>query len=114
MVADDKMSKGAIKLLLNLAMIAGDALVRGGRLDVGAERRDGALEMVIRAEGPRILLDPKLRETIARGSAGGEIEPRAAGAWLAHTLAAEAGGTIQLSDPSAEALLIGVTLPRQG
>ena len=111
MVADDKLPKGAVKLLLNLAMIAGDALVRGGRLDVGAERRDGALEMVIRAEGPRILLDPKLRETIAVGHSGGEVEPRAAGAWLAHSLAAEAGGSIQLSDPSAEALMIGVTLP---
>ena len=112
MVADDKMSKGAVKLLLNLAMIAGDALVRGGRLDVGAERRDGSMEMVIRGEGPRILLDPKLRETILKGNADGEVEPRAAGAWLAHALAAEAGGTIQLSDPSAEVLLIGVTLPR--
>jgi histidine phosphotransferase ChpT len=112
MVADDKLPKGAIKLLLNLAMIAGDALVRGGRLDVGAERRDGSLEMVIRAEGPRILLDPKLRETIAKGHSGGEVEPRAAGAWLAHALAAEAGGTIQLSDPDAPALMIGVTLPQ--
>ena len=97
--------------LLNLAMIAGDALVRGGRLDVGAERRNGSLEMVIRAEGPRILLDPKLRETIAKGHSDGEVEPRAAGAWLAHTLAAEAGGSIQLSDPAEAALLIGVTLP---
>ena len=114
MVEDDKMSKGAIKLLLNLAMIAGDALVRGGRLDVGAERRGSALEMVIRSEGPRILLDPKLRETIAIGHSGGEVEPRAAGARLAHTLAAEAGGTIQLSDPTDPALLIGVTLPQQG
>jgi histidine phosphotransferase ChpT len=112
MVAADKLPKGAIKLLLNLGMIAGDALVRGGRLDVGAERRDSSLEMVIRAEGPRILLDPKLRETIATGQSGGEVEPRAAGAWLAHSLAAEAGGSIQLSDPSAEALMIGVTLPQ--
>ena len=111
MVADDKMAKGAVKLLLNLAMIAGDALVRGGRLDIGAEKRGGALEMVIRAEGPRILLDPKLRETIALGSSGGEVEPRAAGAWLAHSLAKQAGGTIQLSDPADEVLLIGVTLP---
>jgi histidine phosphotransferase ChpT len=110
-VAAEKLPKGAIKLLLNLGMIAGDALVRGGRLDVGAERRDRSLEMVIRAEGPRILLDPKLRETIATGQSDGEVEPRAAGAWLAHSLAAEAGGTIQLSDPSAEALMIGVTLP---
>ena len=113
MVEDDKMPKGAVKLLLNLAMIAGDALVRGGRLDAGAERRNGSLEMVIRAEGPRILLDPKLRDTIAAGHSGGEVEPRAAGAWLAHTLAAEAGGTIQLSDPSAQALMIGVTLPQR-
>ena len=111
MVADDKLPKGAVKLLLNLAMIAGDALVRGGRLDVGAERRGGSLEIVIRAEGPRILLDPKLRETIAKGHSGGEVEPRAAGAWLAHTLAAEAGGSIQLSDPAEAALMIGVTLP---
>jgi histidine phosphotransferase ChpT len=110
-VADDKLPKGAVKLLLNLAMIAGDALVRGGRLDVGVERRNGSLEMVIRAEGPRILLDPKLRETIAKGSSGGEVEPRAAGAWLAHSLAAEAGGSIQLSDPSEQLLMIGVTLP---
>jgi histidine phosphotransferase ChpT len=112
MVADDKLPKGAIKLLLNLAMIAGDSLVRGGRLDVGAERHDGGLEIVIRAEGQRILLDPKLRETIANGHAGGEVEPRAAGAWLAHSLAAEAGGTIQLSDPADQILMIGVTLPR--
>ena len=111
MVANDKLPKGAVKLLLNLAMIAGDALVRGGRLDVGAERQNASLEMVIRAEGPRILLDPKLRETIAQGHSGGEVEPRAAGAWLAHTLAKEAGGSIQLSNPEEEALLIGVTLP---
>ena len=112
MVADDKLPKGAVKLLLNLAMIAGDALVRGGRLDVGVERHNQSLEMVIRAEGPRILLDPKLRETIVQGHSGGEVEPRAAGAWLARTLANEAGGSIQLSDPAEPALLIGVTLPQ--
>ena len=112
MVPDETLPKGAVKLLLNLAMIAGDALVRGGRLDVGGERgEDGAIELVIRAEGPRILLDPKLRETIARGEADGGVEPRAAGAWLAHSLAAEAGGSIQHSNPADEVLLIGVTLP---
>jgi histidine phosphotransferase ChpT len=114
MVSDDELPKGAVKLLLNLALIAGDALVRGGRLDVGAERDGGALEIVIRAEGPRILLDPTLRETILTGSSGGTVEPRAAGAWLAHELAAQARGEIRLSDPADEVLLIGVTLPPQG
>ena len=112
LVEDDDLPKGAVKLLLNLALIAGDALVRGGRLDVGAER-DGSLELVIRAEGPRILLDPALRETIVKGSSDGTVEPRAAGAWLAHELAAQAKGEIRLSDPADEVLLIGVTLPEQ-
>ena len=114
MVEDDELSKGAVKLLLNLALIAGDALVRGGRLDVGVERTGSGLELVIRAEGPRILLDPTLRETLGKGSADGTVEPRAAGAWLAHELASQARGEIRLSDPTDDVLLIGVTLPTQG
>lgn len=114
MVEDDELPKGAVKLLLNLALIAGDALVRGGRLDVGAERSERALELVIRAEGPRILLDPALRETIVKGSSNGAVEPRAAGAWLAHELAMQAKGKIRLSDEADEVLVIGVTLPAQG
>ncbi len=114
MVEGNKLPKDAVKLLLNLALLAGDALVRGGRLDVGAETGDGQIELVIRAEGPRILLDPALRETLATGSAAGQVEPRAAGAWLAHSLAADGGGTIRLSDPASEVLMIGASLPRQG
>ena len=113
MVDDEKLPKGAVRLLLNVALLAGDALPRGGRLDVGAERRDGEIELAVRAEGPRILLDPVLRETLATGGRG-TIEPRAAGAWLAHSLAAECGGSIQLSDPASDVLMIGVTVPSSG
>lgn len=112
-VADHKLPKGAVKLLLNLAMIAGDALVRGGRLDVGAESNGEGIELVIRAEGPRLLLDPNFRETLQQGAGSGTVEPRAAGAWLAHSLVEEAGGSLQLSDPHEQLLLIGVTLPTE-
>jgi histidine phosphotransferase ChpT len=112
-VEDEKLPKGAIRLLLNLALLAGDALVRGGRLDVGAERGAGGIEIAVRAEGPRVLLDPALRETLATGGKG-TIEPRAAGAWLAHQLAADGGGSLRLSEPSSEFLMIGATLPIQG
>ena len=108
-VESEKLPKGAVKLLLNLALIAGDALVRGGRLDVGAERRDNEIEIAVRGEGPRILLDPVLRETLATGG-GGNVEPRAAAAWLAHSLAAEAEGKILLSDPTSDVLMIGATI----
>jgi histidine phosphotransferase ChpT len=110
-VSDDKLPKGAVKVLLNLALLAGDALVRGGRLDVGAERNGDEVELAVRAEGPRILLDPVLRETLADG-AEDMVEPRAAAAWLAHNLITDAGGSIQLSDASSGALTIGARLPR--
>ena len=112
-VSDDKMPKVAVKVLLNLALIAGDALVRGGRLDVGAERSGGGVEIAVRAEGPRILLDPVLRDTLSNG-ASGIVEPRAAAAWLAHNLITDAAGSIQLSNPSSETLMIGARLPGQG
>ena len=112
MVAEPKLPKDAVKLLLNLAMLAGDALVRGGQLAVGAEKSGDHLELAIRAEGPRVLLDPTLRATLT-GTHGGDIEPRAAGAWLAQSLTAAQGGSMQLSDPSEELLVIGVRLPIQ-
>lgn len=111
-VASDKLPKGAMKILLNLALLAGDALVRGGRLDVGVERGGGVIELAVRAEGPRILLDPALRDTLLRGGQG-TLEPRTAGAWLAHSLTAEAGGSIRLSDASSGVLMIGAALPSQ-
>lgn len=113
LVPDEKLSKGAMKLLLNLALLAGDALVRGGRLDVGAESTGDGLELAIRAEGPRIMLDPVLRNVLMEGAApNGQVEPRAAGAWLAHALAKEAGSTIRVSEPDSEILVIGSVLPR--
>ncbi|GAA4040485.1 histidine phosphotransferase family protein [Sphingomonas rosea] len=106
MVSAEKLPKDAIKVLLNLALVAGDALVRGGQLDIGAERGANGTEIVIRAEGPRLLLDPNLRATLERG-AGGTVEPRAAGAWLAHALIQQTGGKLQLSPADSPVLMIG-------
>lgn len=108
---DDRLPKGAVKLLLNLAMIAGDALVRGGRLDVGVESAGSTIEMVIRAEGPRVVIDPQIRSVLIDGAGANPLESRAAAAWLANALARDARGTIRLSDPADDLLLIGVTIP---
>jgi histidine phosphotransferase ChpT len=110
LVGDATLSKPAIKLLLNLALIAGDALVRGGRLDVGAEVREDVTEIVIRAEGLRIVLDPELRKALLGEVPDEQIAPRAAAAWLAHKLAMDGGGSIQVSDPADPFLLFGATI----
>jgi len=111
MIEEPTMSKSALKIMLNLVLIAGDALVRGGRLDVGAERHDGGVDIVVRAEGGRIVLDPELRAVMA-GENDGEIAPRAAAAWLVRSLIDEGGGDLQFMDEEEGVLLIGASLRR--
>ena len=102
--------KTAVKVLLNLSMIAIEALVRGGTLDIGAELREGASEIVIRAAGPKIAFDPVIGRALDGSLAPGELSSRTAPAHMLYQLAASTGGGLQfaLSD---DALVMGAVLP---
>ena len=110
MVEPATLSKTAIKVLLNLALIAGDALVRGGRLDVGAEQTANGAEIVVRAEGPRLVLDPELRQALEGRTAEADVTPRAAAAWLVSELVRQAGGKVQVSAPDEPFVMFGAVL----
>jgi histidine phosphotransferase ChpT len=112
MVDMPTMGKSALKVLLNLVLIAGDALVRGGRLDIGAEKHGEGLDIVARAEGPRIVIDAELKRALAGDASEEAIAPRAAAAWLVHCLVEEAGGEVQISDQEEGVLLLGAALPQ--
>lgn len=103
-----QLPKPAAKALLNLAVIAADALVRGGDLTVGAEEEGGQVEIVIRAEGPRLILDPDIRRTLTGGDGAGddEVTTRTAAAWLIHSLA----GAVQVSEPAENVVVFGAAL----
>jgi histidine phosphotransferase ChpT len=109
-IAEPSLPKPAVKVLLNLAQIALDALVRGGTLDIGAERRDGAVEIVARARGDKIAFD----ETIGRALQGDlpeyEITSRTAAAHMIALVAEELEGGLQykLGDG---VLVLGAVLP---
>ena len=110
MIDEGGLPKPAVKVLLNLALIAGDALVRGGQLDIGAEQRDDLVEIVVRAEGARLILDNELRTTLLGEVGDGMVTPRAAAAYLVHQLVTAGNGIVQVSDPESPALLFGVTM----
>ena len=97
--------KGAAKILLNLAMIGFDALVRGGRLDVGVEGG----EVVVRAEGPRVVLEAEIRSVLAGGP--GAVTSRTSAAWLIRKLAEGEGGSVAVADSEEGVLLLAATLP---
>jgi histidine phosphotransferase ChpT len=104
------MPKRAIKILLNLVLLANDALVRGGTLFVGAESRDGEQEIVIRANGPKIVMDASIRATLTGGLEPSMVDSRTAAAWMARNLAIRGGGLVQLAEPDAEHLVIGAVI----
>ena len=110
LVEAEALPKPAIKVLLNLALIANEALVRGGTLDVGAEENGGLTEIVVKIEGPKILLDPDLRRTLTDGI--DDVTARAAAAWLVHALVAQAGGSVQVVEPADNVLILGAALNR--
>ena len=102
--------KTAVKVLLNLSMIAIEALVRGGTLDIGAELRQGASEIVIRAAGSKIAFDPVIGRALDGSLEARELSSRTAPAYMLYQLAASTGGGLQfaLSD---DALVMGAVLP---
>lgn len=105
--------KSAVKLLLNLAMTAGDALLRGGTLNIAAEVRGAEVELVVRAEGPRLLLDAELQAAMEGRAVLGSLSPRAAAAFLVHCLADDAGATLVVRQPDDGILVLGVTIPKR-
>jgi histidine phosphotransferase ChpT len=109
-VGEPNLPKSAVKVLLNLAMIAIDALVRGGTLEVGAERRDGATEIAVRASGQRVAFDASIGKALDGSLATEDLSGRTAPAHMIRLLAEELGGGVQYA-LSGDALIMGAVLP---
>lgn len=111
-LANNAMPKAAIKTLLNFSQIGLDALVRGGTLDIAAELRDGASEIVVRATGKKIAIDELIGKALEGTLPPSELSSRTAAAEMLHRLAESLGGKLQYA-LSEEALVLGAVLPEQ-
>ena len=109
LVDADALPKAAVKALLNLTLIANEALVRGGTLDIGAEEEDGRLEIVVRIAGPRIILDPELRRMLTEGEPADGVTSRLAAAFMIHSLVRDGGGQVQVFDQGDGVMVFGAT-----
>ncbi len=113
-ITGDALPKPAVKVMLNLALIGIEALVRGGSLEIGAEVRPddngGASEIVIRAAGSRIAFDENVGRALDGSLPDSELSSRTVPAAMIHKLAAGLGGGLQhaLAD---DALVMGAVLP---
>lgn len=106
----DMLPKPAVKTMLNLALIGIEALVRGGTLDIGAELREGASEIVVRAAGKRIAFDPAVGRALDGSLDPDGLTTKTAPAVMIRELAVGLGGGVQFA-LSEEALVMGAVLP---
>jgi histidine phosphotransferase ChpT len=109
-LAVDSLPKPAVKVLLNLAQMGLEALVRGGSLDIGAERRDGASEIVVRASGPKVAFDDSIGKALEGSLPPEGLSGRTAPAHMLALLADSCEGELQYH-LSEEALVLGAVLP---
>ncbi len=109
-VTEAKLSKSAMKVMLNLAAIGLDTLVRGGTLAVGAETHDGMTEIAIRAAGPRVAFDDTIGQALEGALDESALSGRTAPAHMIRLLVKEMGGKVQYAKTD-EALVMGAELP---
>lgn len=110
-VDGSSLPKPAVKVMLNLAQIGLDALIRGGTMDVGAELLDGNVEIVVRSNGDRIAFDETIGRALQNELPVEDLSSRTAAAHMIALLAEELGGGLQykLTD---NALVMGAVLPQ--
>lgn len=102
--------KAAVKVLLNFALIAIEALPRGGTVTIAVEDNGGAHEIAVRAEGMRIAFDPHVGEAMEGKVAMRDLDAHTAPAELVRLVSTGCGGTIQHARTD-EALVFGAVLP---
>lgn len=107
--AETPVDKGAGRVLLSLAMIVVDSLVRGGRIDMAVERRGDMLELALRGAGDRVVLDDATRGAFVIDSTD-PVTPKTIPIALARRIARQGGGDVMLSLPAAGEIVVGALL----
>ncbi|MCG8503858.1 MAG: histidine phosphotransferase family protein [Sphingomonadales bacterium] len=89
--------KTAAKVLLNLTLLAGEGLIRGGDLLVKIQDSDGNLKLCVEARGDRFVISDAVIHALGDPTDETNLEPRTAPAYLAGQLLAEQGGDLEIA-----------------
>lgn len=109
-VAERALPKPAVKVLLNLAMIGLESLVRGGTLAVGAETHGQMTEIAVRASGERVAFDKDIGEALQGSLDHSHLSGRTAPAHMVRLLVSDLRGQVQVAR-TPDALVLGAMLP---
>lgn len=105
-VAPVLLPRRVARILLNLALLGGDALLRGGTLTVAVDDEAGHFDCAIQAAGPRTLLGEDFRNALLGISTDGPPQSRIASALLVRRML---DSTERLSLSSPDQAIVTIT-----
>ena len=109
-VSLSELSRDTVKIILNLALLAADALPRGGGITVEVMRSTGGLDLAVVAQGDRLLDKPEIAKILADGCPIADLDSKTAPAYLVHKTVAAHGGTVKSSSDGQQAVTYRVRL----
>jgi histidine phosphotransferase ChpT len=89
--------KNKVKLLLNLLVIATNAVPRGGTIDVAVTGEGEATEFVLTAKGSHARIPPHVEELLAGAPESGTVDAHGIQSYYAGMIARAAGMKVSLS-----------------
>ncbi|TNE66668.1 MAG: histidine phosphotransferase [Alphaproteobacteria bacterium] len=105
-------SKSLVKLLLNLALVVSETLIRGGALTVRMVEKHGDIAIDIEGSGERIIMQPAVRAALAGTLSEQDLDPRTAPAYLAAWVAGSQAGSIKIVDIAETSVHVSATMPQ--
>lgn len=106
-----ELSKGGVKLLLNLCLVTAEALIRGGTLGVRfSSHGDGLMKITIEASGERVIFPEDIKLALEGAVKEKDLEPRSAPAYLASVVASELGGRVSVDSLQDDKLCLSATI----
>ena len=108
------LTDNGVKLLLNMAMLGGEALARGGDVTVDLSEDGDHRRITVTSTGVGASLDEQITDAIRSTVAIESLTPRSAQAYFMVRLAELCGGTVALFDGEADKVVLQAKVPAAG
>jgi histidine phosphotransferase ChpT len=77
------MDKNAIKTMLNMALIVGESIIRGGELKINIDHCGEEISINVTAVGPKIIFQDKVKDTLLQQTLSSDLDTKTVPAYLA-------------------------------
>ena len=105
------MNKDAIKLMLNMVLLAGESLIRGGQMTIEVEDLGENILINVTVNGDKVIFQDKISDTLLGNVDEKAIEPKTAPAFLARNVAEKIGASISKTVHNEQSFTLSASYP---